>query len=651
MAELISVIVTTYNWEDALAAVLRSLAVQTDGDFEVIVADDGSGPATAALVEAARASAGHRIEHVWHEDRGFRAGKIRNRAILAARGDYVVFLDGDCIVRPDFVASHRRLAAKGKFVTGNRILMSRDLSETVLNDGLQPEHWDWRKWIAVRWQGGVNRLSALMTLPLGPLRGLRAKAWRGARSCNMAVWRRDLVGVDGFDAEYSGWGKEDSDIIVRLLHAGVTRKDGTFATGVIHLWHAEADRSALPENERKLAQLLTSKVVRAKRGLSTFQESTFQESALQEPAVKATTPTARPDRVSRIGLPLRPRILVIALRRLGDVLLTTPVIASLRRSFPDATIDVLVFADTAGIVQGNPDIDNIVSMPARRTVMQSLKLVARLFGRYDLAVSTQSGDRPTLFARIAARRAVAPVEPRLSGRVKRLFLTRSVDYVPGVHRVEAMLRLVDALGIARVPQVTLPHAPDAAPTPDGPYAVIHAAPMFRYKQWTVAGWRALAETMVARGLTVVVTGGPAADERAYLDRIWAGSGLPVTRLDGTLDWGQLAGLLAKAEVYAGPDTSVTHLAAAAGCPTLALFGPTDPRLWGPWPAGGLDRIWAATGKIQERGNVWLVQNAYPCTPCQLEGCERRLDSHSQCLDDLPVRQVIAALDQILASKR
>ncbi len=268
MAELISVIVTTYNREDALAAVLRSLGFQTDTDFEVIVADDGSGPPTAALVESMKSAVGHRVEHVWHEDAGFRAGEIRNRAVLAARGDYVIFLDGDCIARPDFVAIHRRLAEPGRFVTGNRILLSRGLTETVLRDGETPETWRVVRWLTERARGGVNRLAALLVLPLGPLRRWRAKAWQGARSCNMAVWRRDLETVDGFDADYSGWGKEDSDIIVRLLHAGVRRKDGNFATGVIHLWHAEADRSALPENERKLTQIIESDSVRAKRGMS-----------------------------------------------------------------------------------------------------------------------------------------------------------------------------------------------------------------------------------------------------------------------------------------------------------------------------------------------------------------------------------------------
>lgn len=271
MAELISVIVTTYNRDDALAAVLRALARQTDPDFEVIVADDGSGPSTAALVESWQAGAGHRVVHVWHEDKGFRAAEIRNRAILAARGTYCVFLDGDCIARPDFVAAHRRLAEHGWFVSGNRVLLSPELTERVLHDDLAPERWSLVRWLAERLRGGVNRIAALLHLPLGPLRRLRKTAWQGARSCNLAIWRADLDRVDGFDADYSGWGKEDSDIIVRLLHAGLRRKDGNFATGVVHLWHKEADRGQLNDNEAKLAGVLGSDGVRARRGLSALK--------------------------------------------------------------------------------------------------------------------------------------------------------------------------------------------------------------------------------------------------------------------------------------------------------------------------------------------------------------------------------------------
>jgi len=268
VAELISIVLTTYNREDALDAVLRSLAGQTDHDFEVIVADDGSGPATAAVLEVWNGKVGRRLDHVWHDDRGFRAAEIRNRAILASRGAYCIFLDGDCLARPDFVAAHRRLAERGSFVTGNRVLLSPELTAQALREKLAPETWPWSRWLGERLRGGVNRLSALLPLPLGPLRRLRAQAWRGARSCNLAVWRSDLDRVDGFDADYSGWGKEDSDIIVRLLHAGLRRKDGVFATGVIHLWHAEADRTQLAENERKLSAIVAADRIRAQRGLS-----------------------------------------------------------------------------------------------------------------------------------------------------------------------------------------------------------------------------------------------------------------------------------------------------------------------------------------------------------------------------------------------
>ncbi|HMF26401.1 MAG TPA: glycosyltransferase family 2 protein [Pseudolabrys sp.] len=280
MTELISVIVSTYNREDALDAVLRSLAHQSDRNFEVIVADDGSGPPTAQLVDAWKPRIARRVEHVWHTDQGFRLAEIRNRAILVSQGAYCIFLDGDCIVREDFVATHRGLAEHGWFVTGNRSLLSSELTAKVIRENLTPETWGSARWLTERWRGGINRLSGLVQLPLGPLRRIRHSAWRGARACNLAVWRGDLDRVDGFDADYKGWGKEDSDFIVRLLRTGVRRKDGVFATGVIHLWHPEADRSQLPENESKLSAVIGGGRVRAQRGLSWLQNASAGKMAM-----------------------------------------------------------------------------------------------------------------------------------------------------------------------------------------------------------------------------------------------------------------------------------------------------------------------------------------------------------------------------------
>ena len=267
-AALISVIVTTYNREDALDAALRALAHQSDHDFEVVVADDGSRVDTERVIGSWKARLRLPLKHVRHEHRGFRGGEIRNRGIRASAGELCIFLDGDCLAKSDFIAAHRRLHEPGWFVTGNRILLSRALTEAVLAQGLAPEKWNFGTILHERLRGGVNRLLPNMHLPLGPLRKLGSASWQGAQTCNLAVARSDLDRIDGFDNIYAGWGLEDSDLVVRLLHSGLRRKDGRFATGVLHLWHPQNDRSHLPDNQARLSEVIDSTRVRALRGLS-----------------------------------------------------------------------------------------------------------------------------------------------------------------------------------------------------------------------------------------------------------------------------------------------------------------------------------------------------------------------------------------------
>ena len=350
-----------------------------------------------------------------------------------------------------------------------------------------------------------------------------------------------------------------------------------------------------------------------------------------------------------IRLPPEPRVLVVALRRLGDVLLTTPLIRSVKQAFPAASIEALVFAGTEGILAGNPDLAAVIAIPERQGLRQSAPLLRRLWRGYDLALSTQTGDRPTFLAWLGGRQSAGPLDAsRLSASLKRLALSRSYTSDRSQHRIRDLLRLADLLGIVGRDELVCPQGPvRPGLLPTRPYAVVHAAPKYIYKRWTADGWRGLAAALRQRGLATIAIGGPT--DRAYLDEVWREG--DVTRLDGALSWPELAALIGSALVYVGPDTAVTHLAAATGTPTVALYGPTDPRIWGPWPVGGLDPPWQAAGRIQRRGNVWLVQNPLPCLPCQLEGCERRLDSHSQCLDELAVDQVATAVDQALAVRR
>jgi len=229
----------------------------------------------------------------------------------------------------------------------------------------------------------------------------------------------------------------------------------------------------------------------------------------------------------------------------------------------------------------------------------------------------------------------------------------SVAAEPDTHRITQLLTLAKALGLEPATDIVCPRRRAGAPSISrrAPYAVLHANPFYRYKRWTDAGWRALARALAERGLTVAVTGAGHGAERAYLDALWATADPAVERLDGRLNWPELASLLSGAAVYVGPDTSTTHLAAACGCPTVALYGPTSPRLIGPWPVGGLARPWNHAGTIQRRGNVWVVQNPLPCLPCEKLGCEGHLDSRSQCLDELSVAQVLTAVDQALSHDR
>ncbi len=271
---MLSLIVTTYNRIDALSATLRALFDQTERGFEIIVADDGSGPETARAIAALRSVSPVSLRHCWHEDRGFRAAAIRNRGAVMAAGEYLVFLDGDCVPRRDFVAAHRRLATPGRFVPGSRILLSRPLSEELLANGTPVHDTTLTQALGWRLRGDCNKLLPLLPLPVW-LAGIGdSRRWRNAQSCNLGLWKRDLIAVNGFDELFQGWGFEDSDLVIRLIHQGLRRREGRFATPVFHLWHPANPRDRHAENRRLLAQRLGDPdCIRAARGYAESPQS------------------------------------------------------------------------------------------------------------------------------------------------------------------------------------------------------------------------------------------------------------------------------------------------------------------------------------------------------------------------------------------
>jgi len=268
--DLISVIVSTYNWPRALDLVLDALSRQSDQGFEVVVADDGSTPETGQLVAARAANFPVPLRHVWQEDQGFRAAAARNRAVAASRGDYLLFLDGDCLVRSGFVATHRKLARPGWFVAGNRVLLGGTLTATALAGGRPVYDFTLLEFLLARRCGEVNRLLPLLRLPGGVFRRLRRRRWKGAMTCNLAVWREDFYKVNGFDENFVGWGHEDAEFVGRLINAGVFRKEGRFAAPVLHLWHRTQDRGREAGNLRRLHEQLAKKATRAEVGVDRY---------------------------------------------------------------------------------------------------------------------------------------------------------------------------------------------------------------------------------------------------------------------------------------------------------------------------------------------------------------------------------------------
>ncbi len=267
-ASKISLVITTYNRPDALTAVVEACFAQSDKNFEIIIADDGSTANTADCIAALKARSPVPLTHVWQEDLGFRAAMARNRGTLAAAGDYIVFLDGDCIPQRDFVAWHRKLAQPGYLVSGSRVLLSAPFTARVLEQHLDLATLGTGALLALRKDGHINKVLQLLTRWPDLWRTSRRFSWRRIKSCNLGVWRSDLTLVNGFDESFLGWGHEDSDLVVRLFNAGVMRKDGAFATEVFHLWHREAVRDQESSNKRVVQERAANGTVRATKGLS-----------------------------------------------------------------------------------------------------------------------------------------------------------------------------------------------------------------------------------------------------------------------------------------------------------------------------------------------------------------------------------------------
>ena len=281
-----TLIVTTFNWPAALDLTLKSIARQTVAPEEVIVADDGSGPETAEVVERWKGRIAAPVQHLWQPHEGFRLARSRNRAIAAATGDYLIIVDGDMVLHRYFVADHLNAARPGSFIQGVRLLTEAETADRMLHEGSLDLH--------VFSRGIRRRRHAVRNLALSRLLFGERVGQSAIRGCNQAYWKSDLLHVNGFNEAFVGWGREDNEIAARLYNVGIRRRNLKFQALAIHLHHPSRHPQGTNPNDAILHQAIERGETWCRQGLDRHLVPVFQ---------------ARPQPESREGASLDPVVL------------------------------------------------------------------------------------------------------------------------------------------------------------------------------------------------------------------------------------------------------------------------------------------------------------------------------------------------------
>jgi len=255
----ITLVITTYNWKDAIELSLRSVLHQTTLPYEVIIADDGSTEETARTIRSLQKDSPVPIIHCWQPDKGFRLARSRNKAIARAAGDYIILIDGDILLDRFFILDHLKNARQGFFIQGGRAILGREVTQRVLAE---------KRWRVSCFAGGIgNRKNCLRSNWLSFLCSVNSRKLSGVRTCNFAFWREDALRVNGFNEEFISWGREDSEFTARLMNIGVRRKNLLFNALAYHLYHPISDRRNLLENDNILQQTIKQKLRWCEHGL------------------------------------------------------------------------------------------------------------------------------------------------------------------------------------------------------------------------------------------------------------------------------------------------------------------------------------------------------------------------------------------------
>lgn len=261
----VSVIITTYNQPESLLLTLKSLQSQTLIPNEIIVADDGSGEATQTVIIDFIKNSNLKVVHSWQKDAGFRAAKSRNKSIALSTSEYIILVDGDMILHENFIQDHINNSEIGYYLQGSRVLLTQKKSQEIFSS----------KNIKIPFfSSGLNNrkngIHSVFLSLMSKLFTMNEKKLNSIRSCNMSFYKEDCIRINGFNNNFEGWGREDSEFIVRLLNSGIKRKTVRFGLIQYHLWHNESSRNSLEKNTLMLEEAISNKSVWCKDGINRY---------------------------------------------------------------------------------------------------------------------------------------------------------------------------------------------------------------------------------------------------------------------------------------------------------------------------------------------------------------------------------------------
>ena len=257
-----SLVLSTYNWPEALELVLKSIASQTQLPNEVIIADDGSSQETKNLIDAVQKTFPTKLIHIWHEDHGNRKAIIMNKAIARAENEYIISIDGDVILHPNFVADHMALAEKNVYLYGSRV----NIQENILSSLFQSKDISFHFFS----KGIKKRGRTIHCLSLAKRQHKHPNYSSKMRGCNFSFWKSDFIKVNGYNEEFSGWGREDSELVLRMHHASIYAKRLKFAGIVYHIYHNEQSKSFLDRNDKIQQNTIENKLTFAEKGINQY---------------------------------------------------------------------------------------------------------------------------------------------------------------------------------------------------------------------------------------------------------------------------------------------------------------------------------------------------------------------------------------------